>query len=191
MEINYFHREEPDKLIAAYLSSWCRERTSNCCPVYFLTWKQVWNQIYSQLPGDRWEDQTICYPGSKSCTHCPAKAFRHWFQKELIVLSHCLSDHLMGCHIVQGMEGRTDIPVTPQENKVRSKSAEKYCHEGNEDYIIIEVRIVFHKIIISSWIEKRLFNVPRYGPKMNSKERARSSHFYLFLSLLIKNVCRI
>lgn len=47
------------------------------------------------------------------------------------------------------MEVGTYVHVTLQENKARSDFAEKLGDEGNEDYIIITVRVGFHKIISS------------------------------------------
>lgn len=41
------------------------------------------------------------------------------------------------------------IHVTLQETNTRSDFAEKLGDEGNEDYIIVTVRVGFHKIISS------------------------------------------
>lgn len=53
------------------------------------------------------------------------------------------------CQDVRQMEVGTYVHVTLQENKARSDFAEKLGDEGNEDYIIITVRVGFHKIISS------------------------------------------
>lgn len=47
------------------------------------------------------------------------------------------------------MEVGMYIHVTLQENKAKSDFAEKLGDEGSEDYIIITVRVGFHKIISS------------------------------------------